>query len=262
MLKYQLNYQIKRFTDLDKKLKRIKDIDLEGSLVISKNKGFIQYYHCYYQNKKRFRKYINKDQKYLAKKLAKKSYLSKLKRTVRSMLKHLNALNEVYEDDIVEKVYTELPEEKQILFSPIEPTREQVVNAWLAKPYFSNTFPKSDFIITTLNGEQVRSKSEKILADYFYSKGLKYKYECQLILNRTTIYPDFTFLHPITKKEIYWEHFGMMDLEEYSKSAYDRINLYEKNGILLGDRLIVSFESESQNFDYSLLDAKINMYLI
>lgn len=164
MLKYQLNYQIKRFTDLDKKLKRIKDIDLEGSLVISKNKGFIQYYHCYYQNKKRFRKYINKDQKYLAKKLAKKSYLSKLKRTVRSMLKHLNALNEVYEDDIVEKVYTELPEEKQILFSPIEPTRKQVVNAWLAKPYFSNTFPKSDFIITTLNGEQVRSKSEKILA--------------------------------------------------------------------------------------------------
>lgn len=34
--------------------------------------------------------------------------------------------------------------------------------------------------IYTQKGERVRSKSEKILADYFYYNNISYKYECPL----------------------------------------------------------------------------------
>lgn len=50
--------------------------------------------------------------------------------------------------------------------------------------------------------ERVRSKSEKILADYFYRRKIPYKYECPLTLKGVgTVYPDFTFLSPKTKKK-------------------------------------------------------------
>ena len=64
-------------------------------------------------------------------------------------------------------------------------------------------------MILTENGERVRSKSEKILADYFYRQNILYKYEKPLYLKGYgTVYPDFTFLSSKTGKEIYWNMRG------------------------------------------------------
>ena len=60
-------------------------------------------------------------------------------------------------------------------------------------------------------------------------------------------------LHPMTGEEIYWEHFGMMDTQEYRKNAADKINLYVRNGIYPGERLITTYEMQEQ-----LLDTTIN----
>ena len=118
-------------------------------------------------------------------------------------------------------------------------------------------------VITTAKGERVRSKSEKILADYFYHAGITYKYECPLILKGFgTVYPDFTFLSPGTGEEIYWEHDGRMDDPEYARNAIRKIETYEKNGIFPGKNLILTFETSRDVLDMNIVQKLVREYLI
>ncbi len=49
-------------------------------------------------------------------------------------------------------------------------------------------------VIITEKGERVRSKTEKMLADFFYRKEILYRYEKPLYLKGYGIvYPDFAF---------------------------------------------------------------------
>lgn len=66
---------------------------------------------------------------------------------------------------------------------------------WYKEEYLGKEFKEGMPVILTEKGERVRSKSEKILADYFYRKNILYKYEKTLYLKGYgTVYPDFTFL--------------------------------------------------------------------
>ena len=109
----------------------------------------------------------------------------------------------------------------------------------------------------------MRSKSEKILSDYFYRKNIPYKYEKPLLLKGYGIvYPDFTFLSKRTRKEIYWEHEGRMDDPEYARTAIKKIQTYEDNGIYVGDRLILTFETETTILNTKDIERNVRRYLI
>ena len=96
----------------------------------------------------------------------------------------------------------------------------------------------------TEKGEKVRSKSEKIIADKLYMMGIPYRYEYPLILNdNIMVYPDFTILKMPERKEVYLEHFGMMDDINYVDTALFKMNSYEKNGIYLGVNLFITYET-------------------
>ena len=100
--------------------------------------------------------------------------------------------------------------------------------------------------ILTEQGEIVRSKSEKIIADKLSLTKIPYYYEVPICLNGFGfVRPDFTILNPYTLKEYYWEHLGMMSSPEYVDKALSKIELYTANGILPGRNLILSYESES-----------------
>lgn len=75
------------------------------------------------------------------------------------------------------------------------------------------------------------------------------------------MYPDFTFLSPRTGQEIYWEHEGMMDKQEYARSAVRKIELYMKNGIYPGERLILTFETEQSMLNQKILESLAEKYL-
>lgn len=112
-------------------------------------------------------------------------------------------------------------------------------------------------------GERVRSKSEKILADYFYRRGIPYKYEKPLYLKHFgTVYPDFTFLSKRTRKEIYWEHDGRMDDPVYAQSAVRKIQAYEENDIYPGEQLILTFETEKQVLNTREIERLVRRYLL
>ena len=68
------------------------------------------------------------------------------------------------------------------------------------------------------------------------------------------IYPDFTILQVESRKEIYWEHLGMMDNSEYCERALQKLNAYMKSDICLGDRLLISYETSKRPLDTKVLD--------
>lgn len=94
----------------------------------------------------------------------------------------------------------------------------------------------------TKRGEYVRSKSELIIADRLFDAGIPYHYEVACERKNWIIsYPDFLVLNPRTKKEYYWEHFGMMGDPTYLEQALGKIEKYARYGITLGNNLIATF---------------------
>ena len=77
----------------------------------------------------------------------------------------------------------------------------------------------------------------------FVNNWLREEYVGKEISDKT-IYPDFTILDVKNRRVKYWEHRGMMDNMNYSSHAVYRIKDYLRNGIYIGDNLIISEESK------------------
>lgn len=195
--------------------------------------------------------------------LAQNTYNNKLRSLVKKRLEQLRRILKDYDDNEIDVLYTKEHPERQKLIKPIQPTWEQRLSEWEKEEYKGKTFAENIPVITTAKGERVRSKSEKILADYFYHTGIPYKYEHPVILKRFGIvYPDFTFLSPKTGEEIYWEHDGRMDDPEYARKAIKKIETYEKNGIFPGQRLVLTFETLQDGLDMKIVEKLAREYLL
>lgn len=226
---------------------------------LGKSQGCTQYFHC---TKGEGKRYIAKSDMGLVKELAQKSYNEKLLNYTERAVRQIEGLLKFYDDNEVEKIYISEHTERQKLITPAEPTYMNRLSEWLAKPYVGKGFAEGTPMIMSNSGLRVRSKSEKIMADYFESLGIPFKYECPVHLDPYgAVYPDFTFLSPITYQEIYWEHEGMMDNPEYAKSAVQKIELYEKNGIFPGDNLILTFETSASILNMDLVKELTRRYL-
>lgn len=230
----------------------------DGFLKITTSKNNTQFIYCSGNNKN---SYIKKDKVKLAYKLAQKSYDSKVKRLVDRRLKQLATIAEEYKDNEIEDIYRELHPIRKSIVEAVEIPWDQRIKRWKSVPYNGKDFADNIPVIYTKKGERVRSKTEKILADYFYDNGIEYKYECPLKLRGIgTIYPDFTFLRRRDGKEVYWEHDGRMDDPGYAEKAIQKINSYMLNGIFPGDNLILSFESQKTVLSDKIIQALVVKY--
>ena len=237
---------------------------LQDSLRISVDKNSVRYFRCVPdENGKRRNIYIPKADKKLPAQLAQNTYENKLRNLVTKRLEQLRRILKDYEDNEVDYIYTREHPERQRLIQPVQPTWEQRLSEWGKEEYKGKAFIDDFPVMITAKGERVRSKSEKILADYFYHAGISYKYECPLFLKGFGIvYPDFTFLSRKEGKEIYWEHDGRMDDPEYARKAIRKIETYEKNGIFPGQRLILTFESSQDVLDMKIVEKLTKEYLV
>ena len=91
-----------------------------------------------------------------------------------------------------------------------------------------------DIEILTEKGESVKSKSEKIIADKLNMMNIPYCYEVPLYLKGYGyVKPDFKVLNVATRKEYYWEHYGMMDNKDYIIKALKKkkpVGFLQANG--------------------------------
>ncbi len=181
---------------------------------------------------------------------------------IQKNLKKINgSLLQLNKNDI-KKAYDKLPEAKKNLIRPIIESDEEYIANWYENHKGnSNTFP-IDVNIYTEKGEQVRSKSEKILADLFNKHNIPYVYEPKIALtNGHMAYPDFAVLNIKERKTVYWEHLGLVDQTEYAMRNLNKISEYESTGIELGDNLIITMESSKKGFDTRSVEKKIEKFL-
>lgn len=191
-------------------------------------------------------KYIHKSDTHTIQTFLQKSYQEKVLKLLIIEGKNIELLLKK-SDNITEKIkrlYSDLPSQIKCYIKPIDMSDEDYVSKWQSRPYVGKEIPDYVPMYETARGERVRSKSELTIANMLAEKEIPYKYECPNTLpNGKVFYPDFTILNVKARKEIYWEHRGMMDDREYARQAVFKMKSLMKNGIILGDNLIITEET-------------------
>ena len=235
----------------------------EGILRVSKCKNQVQYYQRIPGVTEKNGKYIPKSEIKLAKQLAQKTYNERVLKLVNRRLKQIECITREFEDDEIEELFQRESLERQALINPVEPTWKQLVSEWEKEEYQGKEVDENFPEIYAERGERVKSKSEKILADYFYRNQIPYKYEKPIYLKGYgIIYPDFTFISKKTLKPIYWEHEGMMDDPLYARRAVSKIALNQKNGIFPGESLNLTFETEKKILNTTEIEMLVRRYIL
>ena len=134
------------------------------------------------------------------------------------------------------------------------------LEAWTREEYPRNTYNPSGLKYQSITGNVLRSKSEMIIDQLLFINGIPYRYECELKLGDSLIYPDFTIRHPKTGEYIYWEHFGMMDSFAYSQKAFTKLQNYCANGYIPSINLITTFETSECPIDAVKVENIISQY--
>lgn len=227
-------------------------------LDIQMRRGYVRLYQMNYnpENRRSVRKYLPKAEKVQAEMLAQQTYDRQVLKVMKQEQEALTIAQKAYAQltEFYEDVYTQMGPYRQGLVTPITPTAEQKVKAWLAEPYPSMKKYAESATYLTEQGEYVRSKSELMIADRLYHAGIPYKYECPLELRAESgktsrFYPDFTIYLPEQDKELYWEHFGLMSDADYLAHAISKLSFYQRVGLLQSGQLILTFEAQSTNLD-------------
>lgn len=226
----------------------------EGRITIRARENRSYYY---YSSNECLDKYIDSTDKGLIEGLVQKRYLEKVLNCAKREMSVLNRMQKIYPKVLAEDIYTLMPEERRKMVKPIFLSDDQYVQNWLEKPFTPKAFEEGMPVFKTLRGERVRSKSEMIIANKLYMSGIPYKYECPLQVGDEVFHPDFTILRRSDRKEVYYEHCGMMDDPDYAKEMVRRADKYNCSGIVIGSNLFYSFETKRHPLDTDVIDSLI-----
>lgn len=234
----------------------------QGYLRIQKKKDKVEYY---YKNALQGSasgngKYMKKSEHHLAKQIVQRDYDTIIIKRAKERVGVIENFLEKYRKISIGNACEKLGLLRRELLDSVIMSDEKFIKQWSCKSYKRKTFIDEEKVLLTERGEYVRSKSEKIIADKLYLLGIPYRYECPIVLQgNITIYPDFTILKMPERKEVYLEHFGMMDDMEYVNKVLYKLNTYEKNGIYLGVNLFLTYETGKNPLNIQSLDEMLRV---
>lgn len=240
--------------------------------------------------------YMPRSQKKLAHALIQNNYDQKTIPAIEAEIKELKDFQKSYKEKCSDIVYQKLASTRQEVVTPLTLNDEQYAAAWLKVEYRRKKIPEDTPQLFTDNNEQVRSKSEVIIANTLKAAKVPYRYEFPLLMDRNPadnyetadnmgsahvtasakaraktpdfydqdicqLHPDFYCLNLRTRKEFAWEHFGMMDDPAYAASATEKLELYAENGFFPGKNLIITMETPAKPLSSKLLKSVIQTYL-
>ena len=246
----------------EKAEKRLKNAP-EGSLRVRNWNGRTEFYYKNdsADNEKERRsngRYLKKQEECLAKELIQKDYDMAVVRRAKVRIKAIEKFLEAYEKTSLQELYRNISQGRKKLLEEAILSDEEYAKSWQEVMYEGKKFVDDEVEIITERGERVRSKSEKIIADKLYALGIPYRYEYPLVLSgNVRVYPDFTILKLPEREEVYLEHFGRMDDEEYVDSVMYKLSTYEKNRIYLGVNLFITQETSKNPLNTRALDGML-----
>lgn len=220
---------------------------IPGILRISKQRGVSRYY-IKENLLDKTGKYTSASKMDVIRTLAQQEYESDIyeetEKTILGLNKCLGILSRCKDP---EDVYDQLPENRKVLVTKQSQTKVSVEKWKCSTPSRKHGFDKTNRFIVARNGLRVRSKSEEIIVNIFEELQIPYIYESSMVIDDQIVYPDFRILNVRTGKEYIYEHCGMMNDEDYvNRNVVRKIYLYAKNGIHLGDSLLMTFETREQ----------------
>ena len=198
--------------------------------------------------------------------IAQRDYNKEAVAILKRQLATINKFLTAYHPEELNNAYILLHPGRKTLVTPVREPDEDFIANWLRHPYTHKPFEINAPEYYTTSNIRVRSKSEVIIADTLLRMGIPYRYEFPLKLKlphekSATFFPDFTCLNLRTREEILWEHFGMMDDSDYVHKAMDKLDIYERNGIFPGKRLIISRETTEKPLNVKTIQKLAEEYL-
>lgn len=203
-------------------------------------------------------RYLPAAQRDRATNIVKYEYYTKLKQALEKRIKTIDKTIKIINQTDPLEIYRKIGKGKQRLVESIELSDEEYRAQWEKFEYEGKPFEENAPEIYTDRGERVRSKSEKIIADKLYRENIPYRYEYPLEIPYVgTIYPDFTILDEVNRRNIIFEHFGLMNDESYANNAIFKLQTYAREGYILGDNLFITMESSERPLDSRMVDGII-----
>lgn len=245
----------KQMHSIEKQLKKLP----EGKLICSHTGPY-----CKWERSDGHKKtYIPKKDRVLAEKLAAKKYLSALWNDLNHekfaidlyLRRHSN-----YETQ-VDKLLTGSTEVEKLLSPYLSPLSKEL-EEWMKSPYEKNPKNPEYLTIKVSASEFVRSKSEAMIARVLKQNKIPYQYEAKLHLGDADIYPDFTIRHPKTGEYFYWEHFGLLDKNDYVRGMHFKLQTYTSQGIMPGIKLITTYETQEKPLTFDMIEMLVKYYLL
>lgn len=228
----------------------------QGKLLCARNGSSCKWYQSDGHN----RTYIRKKNRPLAEQLAAKKYYMLQAETLRKKINAINAYLRHYPSVSLEEQLLSDSSFYQELLAPYFTLEDQFLRDWAESTYETNPKYPEYLIHKTVSGHFVRSKSEALIDTILYTNHVPFRYECALILNGITLYPDFTIMHPQTRQLYYWEHFGQMDDLSYSKQVPSKLQLYISAGIIPDIQLITTYETKKHPLTAEFIEHIIKHY--
>ena len=232
----------RRVTNIQNELKDISadnEKAPEGELFCAKNGSNYKWYlkrECEYE-------YIRKSESELAQNLAVKKYNNMRQKDLAAELKACKVYirRSEREGGNADKLL-EHDEYRKLIGTGRNSVKKEL-KIWRKEEYEKNNNHSDKLIVRGTQGKFLRSKSEAIIDKILYNSGIPFHYEEKLVLKNAILYPDFTIRHPRTGAFYYWEHFGMMDSQDYIGNACSKLRIYCENGIIPSVNLILTFET-------------------
>lgn len=235
----------------------------QGILCTKERKGKMYYYQMLKEDGKWKQKYIPFQQKELVEQLKLQRFFKESEKIFKGNIKAIDQLLRTYRDydpNIIEqqlpKAYRPLPQRGFL------DTGKPRVEDWENESYKQNDKYSKKKIHLTPGGQAVQSKAEAIIASQLEANGIPYRYDSELRLGNHTIHPDFAMLDVRRNIPVYWEHFGMLDEENYFDSMPWKLKLYQQHGITIFDRLIITSDAPDGSFNGQIVSDIIKLFFL
>jgi hypothetical protein len=266
MISYEseLNAQLQEIENLiveeEKRIKLYKNLE-PGRLRVTESHGCPQY--LFRKDGTTKEQYIPTYEKDKIRLLAQRDYDEKTYKLLNDMKKRLAKFLDGYDPEMLDHIYNRMCQGRKNIVVPIMLTDEMYIEKWMEKYKGGmNTFGEATEF-KSQRGEFVRSKSEKIIADYFYTHNIPYQCEPTFtVANNKNVFPDFAILNVRKRKTIYWEHLGKVGEEVYATRNFNKLMDYEEQGLIIGDNLIITMETEKRSLDIAIVEEKVRLFLL
>lgn len=255
----EVQKEIRQIETLINYLSKKKNRVPAGNLRVNYRKGKPQYYLVSEKGDTQG-KYIPKADLRIAKAIAQRDYEQNLLSLAKQRLSTLKSIKTGLLSVHPKNYHEELTTRKSLI-APYEQSDNEFLKDWEALSFPSTNPIEITSNLFTEKGEQVRSKSEREIANKLSRMNIPYKYEYPLYLPTLgTIYPDFTILNIYTREPVILEHFGMMDNPEYAEKAVRKLQAYHSAGFFEGKNLIITMECSEVPFDSRMLDTILERF--